>query len=760
MILIRKCMSLFLQYFMPTGRYGVFLIVICFFLPACFPDTSALCARYARSISPVDSLSALLETSAPDTGRVNILNALAYELRKSDPGKARQYWQEAVRLSRRLGWATGLADCKITEGLLHTAAEDWDTGRKHYLEALEMYTKLGDIDGMADAALKVGITHGVQSDYPLALEYFMKSLEAGRRTGDRKRISDNYNNIGHCHKYMGDYEKALEYYEKSMAISRELGDSAGVAMMHNHLAIIYDYQGNYRLALDHYFHSLRLNERLGIKVEAGAAYGNIGIIYYYLEDYEKALENQMKNLHIMQEVKDKRGIAIALYNIGNVYEKQGKYAGALEHFREGLRLHRETGDKQGMVAGYLNSGLVLERQGRTAEATRIYEKGLALATDIGYRKGIAEICINMGKILCRTGNRQEALEMLNRGLRISEELGYPELIRSSAGALSTLYAELGNYRAAYRYLSLFREMNDSVANAANIKKITRMEMQYAFDKEQQEAEFKRARERLAHREELKRQKIMRNAFTAGFVLVAMMGFFILRGYLHKKKANQLLAEQKEEIQTINDKLTESLDEKEVLLREIHHRVKNNLQIISSLLSLQTQNMKDKSIRDAVKTGQSRVKSMALIHQTLYQSDHLAGINFQDYLVKLTDFLSETYRSGDVRTTVEARDALLDIECAIPVGLIVNELVTNAYKYAFEGRKNGEVQIRLLKQGANGWLLAVADDGKGLPGNIDPGKTSSLGLRLVHILSRQLKGTPRFRNNNGTVFELAFKTEQP
>ncbi len=758
--MIRQCLALLPQHLMPTGRYRIFCIATCFFLTACVPATSALHARYARFISPVDSLFTLLETAPPDTGRVNVLNALAYELRKSDPSKARQYWQEAVKLSRTLGWATGLADCKITEGLLHTATENWDTGRKHYLEALEMYTELGDSDGMADAALKVGITHGVQSDYPLALEYFMKSLEAGRRTGDRERISDNYNNIGHCHKYMGDYEKALEYYKKSMAISRELGDSAGVAMMHNHLAIIYDYQGNYRHALDHYFHSLRLNEQIGVRGEVGAAYGNIGIIYYYLEDYEKALENQMKNLQIMQEVRDKRGIAIARYNIGNIYEKQGKYAGALEHFREGLRIHRETGDKQGMVAGYLNSGLVLERQGRTAESTRIYEKGLALATDIGYRKGIAEICINLGKIFCRAGNRHEALKMLNRGLRISEELGYPGLIRSSAETLSTLYADLGNYRAAYRYLSLFREMNDSLANAANIKKITQMEMQYAFDKEQQEAEFQQAREQLAHREELKRQKIMRNAFTAGFVLVAVMGFFILRGYLHKKKANQLLAEQKEEIQTINDKLTESLDEKEVLLREIHHRVKNNLQIISSLLSLQTQNIKDKTIRDAVKTGQSRVKSMALIHQTLYQSDHLASIDFQDYLVKLTDFLSETYSSGDVRTTVDTRDAHLDIECAIPVGLIVNELVTNAYKYAFESRKNGEVQIRLLKQGSNGWLLTVADDGKGLPENMDPGKTSSIGLRLVTILSRQLKGIPRFRNENGAVFELAFKTEQP
>lgn len=202
----------------------------------------------------------------------------------------------------------------------------------------------------------------------------------------------------------------------------------------------------------------------------------------------------------------------------------------------------------------------------------------------------------------------------------------------------------------------------------------------------------------------------------------------------------------------------SLKQKDLLLKEIHHRVKNNLQIISSLIKLQSAHVKDKEIHSLFAESQNRIKTMALIHEKLYRSSDISVIEFYDYIKNLVDSLYSSYGMSSQRVTpiIEFRSIYLDIDTAIPCGLIINELVSNCLKYAFPDLRKGEIRIDLKELENGEYEMIIADNGIGVPGNIDFMNTNSLGLKLVKILSEQLGGNALLHRNSGTSFNIRFK----
>jgi PAS domain S-box-containing protein len=209
-----------------------------------------------------------------------------------------------------------------------------------------------------------------------------------------------------------------------------------------------------------------------------------------------------------------------------------------------------------------------------------------------------------------------------------------------------------------------------------------------------------------------------------------------------------------------EQITASLHEKEVLLKEIHHRVKNNMQVITSLLNLQSRTINDKQALSVFQDSQNRVKSMALIHETLYQSKDLSRINFTEYLQKLVAHVSRSYRIRPeaVRININVDDVSLPIDTAVPCGLIINELASNSLKYAFPGDLKGEVNITFERADAQ-YVLRVSDTGVGLPSHFDPEMGKSLGMKLVRMLTEQLGGELAHRNGVGATFEITFPEER-
>jgi PAS domain S-box-containing protein len=207
-----------------------------------------------------------------------------------------------------------------------------------------------------------------------------------------------------------------------------------------------------------------------------------------------------------------------------------------------------------------------------------------------------------------------------------------------------------------------------------------------------------------------------------------------------------------------EKIRESLREKEVLLQEVHHRVKNNMQIISSLLNLQAGQTKDRDFIRMVKDSQSRIRSIALVHEKLYRSRDFANINFSDYAESLAVHLFQFNQvdSNVVRLRTKLEDVFLDIQTAIPCGLILNELVTNALKHAFPRGTDGEILMELRALEEDTFEMIVRDNGVGIPGELDVGSPATLGLQIVSTLVRQIEGSMEVRGDGGTTVKVVFK----
>lgn len=205
-----------------------------------------------------------------------------------------------------------------------------------------------------------------------------------------------------------------------------------------------------------------------------------------------------------------------------------------------------------------------------------------------------------------------------------------------------------------------------------------------------------------------------------------------------------------------EELKNSLKEKEILLKEVHHRVKNNMQVISSMLKLQSRYIEDDRSLELFQECQNRVRSMALIHEKLYQSKNFEKLDFDQYVRTLTSTLFDTFSRSDIQidTSIISNDVEFDMTKAIPCGLIINELVSNSLKHAFKGRKKGNIKLSMTKEGEN-YKLLYSDDGIGFPAGLDFKNTDSLGMQLVNALTKQLHGEIKLRKNNGTEFQLIF-----
>jgi two-component sensor histidine kinase len=230
-----------------------------------------------------------------------------------------------------------------------------------------------------------------------------------------------------------------------------------------------------------------------------------------------------------------------------------------------------------------------------------------------------------------------------------------------------------------------------------------------------------------------------------------------------QRARDELARRAQELQLellerrrIEEQIKASLQEKEVLLKEVHHRVKNNLQVISSLLDLQAGHSRDARVIEMFRDSQNRVSSMGLIHERLYQAEDLARVDFAEYIQGLVNNLFYSYSADAAAISLEIRveDVVLDVDRGIPCGLIVNELVSNSLKYAFPAGRQGRLQVHMRHQD-DSLVLVVADDGIGIPEEFDVGRTTSLGLRLVSTLVRQLKGSLTLSRDEGTRFSVQF-----
>jgi two-component sensor histidine kinase len=371
----------------------------------------------------------------------------------------------------------------------------------------------------------------------------------------------------------------------------------------------------------------------------------------------------------------------------------------------------------------------------------------------------AEVLASAGLYAHSQGDDREALALLRRFALAEEKMrstsgqlllfdrGHLQPLRSRGLAtLAALEAAKGNHAAASGYYQ--RAISKKDLQASVDKKLLRSQAAYSLDV----AENQRMRDIAEAETSLSRQRAAtdRRMLFWGLGIAALIAGIIAFAYLRARQDQRTIKQQKAVVDT-------ALSEKEVLLREIHHRVKNNLQIISSLLQKQARFSNDGDAQKLAKEGQERIQSMALVHENLYQSEQLSGVNIRSYLEDLGANISRsnTQPGTVINLDLAVADEYLDLDTAIPLGLILNELLTNAYKYAFPAGTAGQIKVSLQRTGDQ-FNLQVSDNGVGLPADHVVRSSKSLGHNLVKGLVRQLEGSIKWLTpEQGTAVQIEF-----
>jgi two-component sensor histidine kinase len=570
-------------------------------------------------------------------------------------------------------------------------------------------------------------------------------------------------------------EDVLKYAELAMQLAEKLNYKKGIAGASNNIGFVYANKGQIEKALEYFMKSLKIREEIGDKQGTAASLNNIGYIYHEQGQIAKALEYDMKALKIREELERsaspaemrelKLGIANSLTNIGYIYKEQARLEKALEYFMKSLEIQEELERsaspaemrelKQGIAYSLSNIGAIYKDQGQTEKALEHFMKSLKIFEEIRYKQGIAYSLNIIGALKFKQMDYEEAEKYCFRSLQMAREIGYPVLIRNASEILSKVYKAQNNYARAYEMQVLFKQMADSINNQATQQASVKKQMQYEFEKKEAVANAEHRSEmekqNAAAEEKSRRQKIITWSIAGGLFLVIVFAGFIFRSLRETRKQKVIIEKQKQLVEKSNH-------EKELLLKEVHHRVKNNLQVVSSLLSLQAHNVTDPSTLEMLNQGQTRVRSMTLVHQKLYQTGNFSGIDFGDYLEQLISYISEMYhdRPGEILCSVSTSVKHFNIDTATPLGLIITELLSNSYKYAFKNKKDGKINISITAAGSNKFLLVYSDNGIGLPAGLVIENASTLGLELVTMLTKQLSGTVKTFNRDGAVFEIYFK----
>jgi len=612
--------------------------------------------------------------------------------------------------------------------MLHAQNKPYDSLEMRLTKENTAEKKLTILKQLVDIAFK--------QDLNTALKYARNGVSLANESGDKNWQPKFYEMQGRMHANLLELDSAMFYFAKASTGYEAVNNKKGQATTLFKIAWVHKKREELEKAMTVDLQALKLMEAIDDKLGIAGAYNRISEDLSRQERQGEAMEYVKKTIALCEKNGLKEELVYAYNSAGDVSIAMGKHQQSLNYFDSTIALARSLKMGNLSLSDFLNSrGNSLKRLGRYNDALNAYKEAMVLAQEANYANAITALTANLGEINLLTGNYNEALKYQLETVRLQENAGDIANLTENYGHVSTIYEKLGNYPLALDYQKKARIMRDSTAGIESDKAMSKMLTQY---------ETKKKEETIAlQQKQISQQKLVQWLSVGVAVLLAGFLFFGYRSYQARTKANRLLAAKNAE--------------NELLLKEIHHRVKNNLEVVSSLLALQSAQIDDPNTKDAMQESQNRVQSIGIVHQKLYQGTNLGAIEMKDYFINLGESILDSF-GAEKRVTIEcAMEQLdLDIDTAVPLGLIVNELLTNTLKYAFPQGQAGKVQIKLHKQ-KNGVLqLEVSDDGIGKSGFIHG---TGFGGQLVNLLTQQLGGSMREEVKNGTKIYFEFKTDK-
>lgn len=590
-----------------------------------------------------------------------------------------------------------------------------------------------------------------------------------------QQIGDHYYNIDQL-------DSAKNYFLQAVNLAESLNDETGLLDGWKRLGDTDSRGSSIDSSIMWYNRGFELIDRIEPPITWKIDYLiNRGVSYYFAGNIGEALVDYIEANDLCRLHKKNKSRSMILNNLGIFYRALERYDEAQQIYRETYTFREKEQDTLGMANVLLNMSTASNYSGKYEEALVTIHQARVLFKQIGYEKGDVETQLNIGSIYLKMGDYDRALESLAplsnfNDLHVANELKMQvgldlawiylqkerfeessnsvqrvepliEAANHSASRIELLSIKhrlqdrKGNSQAAYRHVVELLALKDERTDNQNAKLLKEQETKYLTKEKEQKIKLLNIENSLAE-SRLRASRQRTTAMLFGILLLASILFVLKRLYDRLRKQNDLIQKA--------DK------EKEVLLREIHHRVKNNLQVISSLLSLQSRHMQDEGAANALRSGHDRVKSMSLIHKDLYQHDNLKGVDTKDYLEKLIGNLFHSYNisSGKINLVTDIQPLLLDVDTMVPLGLLINELISNSLKHGFPDGRNGTLQIQ-LKEINQVLHLEIKDDGVGtIVGNET--SNDSFGRSLIETFSEQLGTKPNYLDGPGFGVELQIR----
>jgi len=582
-----------------------------------------------------------------------------------------------------------------------------------------------------------------QSDIEEALKYLRQGVQLAREAKDAEEPRF-YERIGRIYANLMKFDSASLYFEKAMTGYVAKGDKTGEASAWFKKSYISRYEGKLEESLAYNLKALAIMEALKDERGISRAYEEISHDLYEQNKGDEALAYAKKSIALAEKIGDKGQLLYSLGAAGAASFKTKDFKAAYQFMDKKVTLAKEMGFPPGELAPFYNErGNALKLLERYPEALDDYNLALAYSKKTEMAGVTLSVEANIGDIYMRMGKYAEALPYKLSAIEGFEKIGFKNNLPENYLHTSIIYEKLGDYKSSLAYHKKYQLENDSLVSIEKDQMMSSLLTKY---------ETAEKDSRLAVQDaQISRQNTMQWAISGIALLLGLILFLLYRNFRQKQKSNT-------ELRATNDLLEKKNKENELLLKEIHHRVKNNLQTISSLLNLQSAGITDANALEAVQESQSRVRSMGLIHQKLYQGDQLATVEMKDYFKTMGETLFYAFgmKEQQVALNVNMEEVGLDVDTAIPVGLIVNELVTNALKYAFPEGRHGTVEISLQAQDDNTLTLRIKDDGVGLHPTQNQSKDNGFGTRLVQLLTLQLDGQLQESAKDGVETVIRFK----
>jgi two-component system, sensor histidine kinase PdtaS len=705
-----------------------------------------------------NSLLEKLQISYPDTGKISILIELGkFHIYKpgeltTDLDSGLVYIRQALKLCVSLRSVKWENEANIMLVIYEMETRNTKRGRLHYQELLTGFIKAGHKAALAELLMRMGNWLSMDgSKYREVLANYKKAAALFTEIKDHQNTIRVLQDQAYIHITQTKFDIAVTELSKALALCKQI-DYPKQHYIFNLLSNISRITGDYKKALFYSSACIKSMNTSRDTVSAAHFYHNLAKIYVETGNRAKAIYWYQKSIARWRQ--EKLGnfamFNAAGYLVDDELEKH-KIQEAISFINllvteiPPASLIQKAYVAQIMARCHNSNGQYKEAERKFAEAI-IYYKKSGMDFEV-----LREAQYEMGKFYVEQHLFQKAGFYLVRALPTTGQKNRLSLAKDIHLMLYKADSANGDYAAALHHFTIHKKLNDSLINIFKIREIEELQIQYKETEQQQYIDLADAKNALKQAQ-LKKVSHIILAIISGSLLLAFFTISILSQYAEKRQAQKTIVAR-------DMLLNQLIIEKEWLLKEVHHRVKNNLQTVISLLESQSFYLENDAL-EAIRKSQHRISAMSLIHKKLYQTNNIASVNIGSYLSELINYLRagfDTRQHIQFVTNIECN--LLDISQAIPLGLIINEAVTNAIKHAFVGDKQGVINITLTRLKDNELGLCISDDGTGMPYNWQELQKKSLGLRLIRGLTEDISGVFRLTTNPGTTIQVSFPEMQ-